>query len=59
MMKKQKSNFIVSHTFKGLENTWIRRKIAMINDSQVLDNYSAKEIKVRAKLVGVEIDVKD
>ena len=34
-------------------------KIAMINDSQVLDNYSAKEIKSRAKLVGVDIDVKD
>lgn len=48
-----------SDAFKGLANTWIRRKIAMINDSQVLDNYSAKEIKARAKLVGVEIDVKD
>ena len=48
-----------SEAFKGMANTWIRRKIAMINDSQVLDNYSAKEIKSRAKLVGVDIDVKD
>lgn len=48
-----------SDAFKGLANTWIRRKIAMINDSQVLDNYSAEEIKTRAKLVGVDIDVKD
>lgn len=48
-----------SDTFKRLANTWIRRKIAMINDSQVLDNYSAREIKSRAKSVGVEIDVKD
>lgn len=45
--------------FKGMANTWIRRRIAMINDSQVLDNYSAKEIKSRARLVGVDIDVKD
>ena len=28
-------------------------------DLNELDNYSAKEIKARAKLVGVEIDVKD
>ncbi len=48
-----------SEAFKRMANTWIRRKIAMINDSQVLDNYSAKEIKSRAKLVGVDIDVKD
>ena len=48
-----------AEAFKGLANTWIRRKIAMINDSQVLENYSASEIKKRAKSVGVEIDVKD
>ncbi len=45
--------------FHSMANTWIRRKIAMINDSQVLTNYSAAEIKKRAKAVGVEIDVKD
>ena len=48
-----------AEAFKGLANTWIRRKIAMINDSQVLENYSASEIKKRAKSVGVEIDIKD
>lgn len=45
--------------FKNMANTWIRRKIAMINDSQVLENYSASEIKKRARLVGVDITVKD
>lgn len=45
--------------FKNMANTWIRRKIAMINDSQVLDNYSAAEIKKRAKTIGVDIVVKD
>lgn len=48
-----------TESFKVMANTWIRRKIAMINDSQVLDNYSAKEIKNRAKSVGVDIDVRD
>ena len=48
-----------SDGFKIMANTWIRRKIAMINDSQVLDNYSAKQIKSNAKLVGINIDVKD
>lgn len=45
--------------FKSMANTWIRRKIAMINDSQVLENYSAAEIKKRARTVGVDITVKD
>ena len=46
-------------SFKGMANTWIRRKIAMINDSQVLENYSATEIRKRAKAVGVDIEIKD
>ena len=57
MIKCSKLALDNSEAFKGMANTWIRRKIA--NDSQVLDNYSAKEIKSRAKLVGVDIDVKD
>ena len=43
--------------FRGMANTWIRRKIAMINDSKVLVNYPAAEIKKRAASVGVEIDI--
>ena len=38
--------------FKDMANTWIRRKIAMINDSKVLSNYSAIKIKGLAKLAG-------
>ena len=42
--------------FSKMANTWIRRKIAMINDSKVLINYPATEIKSRAAAVGVDID---
>lgn len=55
----EKLNLEDAVAFHSMANTWIRRKIAMINDSQVLTNYSASEIKKRAKAVGVEIDVKD
>lgn len=54
-----KLNIEDTDNFKNMANTWIRRKIAMINDSQVLENYSASEIKKRARLVGVDITVKD
>lgn len=43
--------------FKNIANTWIRRKIAMINDSGVLENNSAAKIKKLAKSVGIKIDV--
>lgn len=46
-------------TFKNLANTFIRRKIAMINDLKVLDTYSASEIKKRAKAIGIDLEVKD
>lgn len=42
--------------FSCMANTWIRRKIAMINDSKVLTNYPAAEIKSRATTVGIDID---
>lgn len=45
--------------FKGMANTWIRRKIAMINDSEVLVNYTAKKIKGLAKATGIEITVEN
>lgn len=45
-----------TETFSSMANTWIRRKIAMINDSKVLVNYPATEIKSRAAAVGVAID---
>lgn len=48
-----------AENFQILANTWVRRKIAMINDSKVLENYSASEIKLRAKNAGVEIDIEN
>ena len=45
--------------FSSMANTWIRRKIAMINDSKVLVNYPATEIKSRAMAVGIDIDTHD
>lgn len=43
--------------FKNMANTWIRRKIAMINDSGVLVNNSAAQIRRLAKSAGIEITV--
>jgi UDP-glucose 6-dehydrogenase len=48
-----------SEAFKKMANMVIRRKIAMINDSQVLEQYSASEIKKRAKVIGVDIEIKE
>ncbi|WP_051931353.1 Kiwa anti-phage protein KwaB-like domain-containing protein [Clostridium sp. KNHs214] len=45
--------------FKGMANTWNRRKIAMINDSKVLENYSANEIKDLAYESGIIVNIKD
>lgn len=44
--------------FGRMADTWIRRKIAMINDSKVLDNFSASEIAGRAAEVGVSISIR-
>lgn len=48
-----------TEAFRRTANTWIRRKIAMINDSKVLLNYPAAEIKSRAAGVGVDIDTRE
>ncbi len=45
--------------FKDMANTIIRRKIALINDSKVLEKFSASEIKEEAKAVDIDIDVID
>ena len=44
--------------FGRMADTWILRKIAMINDSKVLDNFSASEIAGRAAEVGVSISIR-
>ena len=57
--KNEALNFENAESFNGMANTYVRRKIAMINDSDVLKNYSAKEIKSIAKTAGIDIRVQD
>lgn len=57
--KSEKLSIEDSVAFRGMANTWIRRKIAMINDSQVLVNYTASEIKMLASESGIDIDIKE
>jgi hypothetical protein len=45
--------------FQSLANTWIRRKIALINDSGVLKNYTAAKIKALARVAGIDINVEN
>ena len=45
-------------SFSVMADSWVRRKIAMINDSKVLEKYSAKDIAQRATDVGVDISTK-
>ena len=45
--------------FQELANSWIRRKIASINDSGVLNDYPATKIKLLAKKVGIDITVEN
>ena len=52
-------NFENAETFNAMANTYVRRKIAMINDSEVLKEYTAKEIKSIAKNSGIEIRIND
>ncbi len=42
--------------FEKMADTWIRHKIAMINDSKILENYSVSDIAKRAAKVGVKIN---
>jgi hypothetical protein len=46
-------------SFQNLANTWIRRKIALINDAGVLENYTAAKIKTLAKATGIDITVEN
>jgi len=43
--------------FVDVANTWERRKIASINDSGVLQNFTAAKIKSLGKQSGVAIEV--
>ena len=48
-----------AEAFSGMANTYVRRKIAMINDSEVLKKYTAREIKSIARNSGIDIKVQD
>ena len=52
-------NFENAEVFRGMANTYVRRKIAMINDSGVLRDHTAKEIKSIARNSGIDIKIRD
>ena len=45
--------------FNGMANTYVRRKIAMINDSKVLEKYSPKDIKIIASNSRIDIQIQN
>lgn len=55
----EKLSFEDADAFEKMANTSIRRKIAMINDSEVLINYPAIDIKRLAAKAGIDITVKN
>lgn len=57
-MVNDKLDFENVQEFKSITNSYVRRRIAMINDSGVLTKYTAKQIKERARTVGIDINIK-
>lgn len=53
----EKLSFEEPEAFGRIADTWVRRKIAVINDSGVLKSYTAVKIKSLAKTTGIEIQV--
>lgn len=45
--------------FKEQADTWVRRRIAIINDSAVLEKYTAEVIQKMAEQVGLALETKD
>ena len=58
--KIKKNGFKIENidSFEKMADTWIRRKIAMINDSNVLGKYTTSDITKRARETGVSITTK-
>ena len=52
-------SFSDSKDFAKMSDSWVRRKIAVINDSKVLEKYSAEKIKSLAKANGIAIKVEN
>lgn len=54
-----KLSFEDASAFKSTANTWIRRRIALINDSRILSSYSASKIKMSAASVGISVEIRE
>lgn len=54
-LKNDLIDFENSEEFIKMANSYVRRKIAMINDSEVLKNYSANKISTIAEKSGIQI----
>lgn len=58
-VKNDKLFFEKAETFQSATDTWVRRKIALINDSGVLERYKPEKIKTLAKASGIKIFTQD
>ena len=58
-IRNEKLKFENAEAFCRNANTYVRRKIAMINDNSILNKVAAEEIKKTAKTIGIEIAVDD
>ena len=47
-----------STTFKSHADSWVRRKIALIDDSGIFDKFTVKQINDKAKSIGMTLSVK-
>lgn len=44
--------------FHDNADTWVRKRVAMINDREVLEDHAPSEIRMRGQELGVEINVR-
>lgn len=58
-VKSEALSFENAEFFVKMANSYVRRKIAMINDSAVLKNHTAKQIRSLAENSGIDIKVQD
>lgn len=52
-------SFENASNFSSIVNMYVRRKIAIINDSEVLKKYTTKQIKKIARISGIDVNLKD
>lgn len=51
-------DFECKDTFYGHTDSWVRRKIALLNDSEVLKKHSVEDIAKEARTHGINLEVK-